>query len=84
MDGLPDIVVVYGGRYIGIEVKGLDGRQRPSQIECERLLKESGGIYLLVKSLNEAIDEIDITITMIQKEKVDLEYSRLPKNKHGK
>ena len=61
IDGLPDIVVIVRGRYIGLEVKRKGGKQRDSQIETERAIKNAGGNYFTVYSLEEAMASIEST-----------------------
>lgn len=52
MDGQPDIILVWKGVYIGIEVKGPKYRQSPEQRIFQKRLVDAGGIYLLVTSYN--------------------------------
>ncbi|HEY0140391.1 MAG TPA: hypothetical protein VGF48_05810 [Thermoanaerobaculia bacterium] len=51
--GLPDIVVVLGGRHVGIEVKSRRGIQSPAQQEFERKLRAAGGVYILARSVED-------------------------------
>jgi hypothetical protein len=51
--GSPDIFCVRKGKIIGVEVKSEKGRQSVSQKVFEVGLLNAGGIYLLVRSLNE-------------------------------
>jgi len=53
--GSPDIVAVVRGQFVGIEVKGSDGRQSPDQKKFEEELTKSGGIYILARSLEVVI-----------------------------
>jgi hypothetical protein len=53
--GSADIVAVVRGQFVGIEVKGSDGRQSPDQKKFEHDLTEAGGIYILAKSLEDVI-----------------------------
>lgn len=57
--GSPDIVAVIKGNYIGIEVKTEKGRMSPGQKMFQENLEKAGGIYLLVRSLNELIDKLN-------------------------
>jgi hypothetical protein len=45
--GSPDIIAVIGGKYIGIEVKGSDGKQSEYQQRFELELVRAGGMYIL-------------------------------------
>lgn len=51
--GMPDIIAVINGRFIGIEVKGPDGEQSPKQKDFQMSLEYAGGQYILVSSLLE-------------------------------
>lgn len=53
--GSPDIIVVYGGRYIGIEVKDIKGKQSESQIAFQKNLEKAGGAYYVVRSVDELV-----------------------------
>lgn len=54
--GLPDIIVVLppNGHVIGLEVKAKYGKMRPAQEEFEQKMKAAGGIYRVVRSLEDA------------------------------
>jgi hypothetical protein len=51
--GMPDIVAVFKGRYIGIEVKGPKGFQSRVQTEFQVELEKAGGIYILARSIED-------------------------------
>jgi Holliday junction resolvase len=53
--GSPDIVVVDDGIYIGVEVKGTNGKQSENQIAFQEELERAGGVYILAHSLDEFI-----------------------------
>lgn len=53
--GSPDIVAVWEGRYIGIEVKGPKGRLSPHQERFKGLLEAAGGYYLVARDLDDVI-----------------------------
>lgn len=57
--GAPDIVVVRDGKYIGVEVKGTDGRQSEDQMDFARRLIKAGGEYILAHSLDGFIQQFD-------------------------
>ncbi len=48
--GMPDIVCVIRGRFIGIEVKSPLGRQRPDQRVWQERIVKAGGFYILARS----------------------------------
>ena len=51
--GVADLNMLYGGVFYGIELKTPTGSQTKSQIEWERSITEQGGIYVLIRSLEE-------------------------------
>jgi len=53
MKGVPDIICVIDGQFVGIEVKGPRGRQSADQKIFERRLIENGGKYILAKSVTD-------------------------------
>lgn len=55
-EGLPDIVCIVppGGRMLGLEVKSSKGKLRPKQIEMAERIREAGGVYRVVRSLEQA------------------------------
>jgi hypothetical protein len=55
LNGVPDILLIYKGRFIGLEVKRPGGSQSDNQKEFERRTKEAGGEYYIVTSLDDVI-----------------------------
>jgi len=53
--GMPDIVVCYQGRFIGLELKGTKGKQSEEQKEAERVIHTAGGEYYVIRDLEEVI-----------------------------
>jgi hypothetical protein len=53
--GCPDIIVCKNGKFIGLEVKTDKGKQSDSQKQAEQEIIKSGGIYKIVKSLDDVI-----------------------------
>lgn len=51
--GFPDILVLKDGRFIGLEVKTPETEQNENQILVEKRIKENGGEYYVVRSLDE-------------------------------
>lgn len=51
--GVPDIIVVAGGIFYGLEVKSKVGKQSPDQKEFEANLKKHGGQYHVVRSIED-------------------------------
>lgn len=63
--GLPDIIVIYKGYFVGLEVKTKTGRQRQTQLRAENNIKRAGGFYFVVRSLEDvkrAFEEVDKAI----------------------
>ncbi len=59
-EGLPDIIVVVPptGRVLGLEVKSANGRLRPVQTEFMGRLREQGGKYVVVRTLQSAMEAV--------------------------
>jgi hypothetical protein len=52
--GLPDMICLIGGTFIGLEVKrSKQARVKPEQIYIGGQIKENGGLYYVVTSLDE-------------------------------
>ena len=53
--GSPDIICVYNGQFIGIECKSPKGKQSDNQEIFQDKLEKAGGVYLLVKNIDEVM-----------------------------
>lgn len=53
MRGVPDICVLWNGKFIGLEVKRPKGKQSEGQIEFELGSKKAGAEYYVVTSLDD-------------------------------
>jgi hypothetical protein len=53
MKGIPDIIVIKAGRFIGIEVKKEKGRLSPEQVEFGRECVRNGGEYVVARSIDD-------------------------------
>lgn len=51
--GDPDIIICLDGRFVAIEVKTPEGRQSDIQKQREKEIRDSGGAYFVVRSLDE-------------------------------
>ena len=51
--GLPDIQGIYLGRYLGIEVKGSNGKLRPEQAKVGNEIIDHGGIFIVARSVED-------------------------------
>ena len=56
--GIPDIIGIIGGRFIGIEVKIGKDRQSADQKEIEREIGDAGGVYFIAKSYDDYLNKI--------------------------
>jgi hypothetical protein len=54
--GSPDIVAVINGVYHAIEVKTVTGRQSDNQKAFQARLEAAGGVYWLIRSVDELDD----------------------------
>lgn len=52
--GGADLIGMYRGRFIAIEVKTATGRQSPEQRVYQQLVEKLGGVYVLLHSVDEA------------------------------
>lgn len=57
--GDPDMIVCYRGRFIGMEGKTPVGRLRPIQIRRREQIESAGGIYAVVRSVDDAMAVLD-------------------------
>ena len=69
--GLPDIVLVIGGRYIACEVKAEHGVQSDEQKAVQEATEKAGGMYWLVKSLDTIIEKVEPLLRETQIEKLN-------------
>jgi hypothetical protein len=56
--GIPDIIGIINGRFIGIEVKIGRDRQSAHQKEVEKEIQDAGGIYFIAKSYDDYLEKI--------------------------
>lgn len=56
MTGVPDIIVIKNGIFIGLECKRKGGKQSDAQIEFQRRTELAGGKYYTVKSVIDVIN----------------------------
>jgi len=54
-EGIPDLIVCIKGLFLGIEAKDPKGKQSLSQKVHQQNIENSGGIYILAKSLDDVI-----------------------------
>ena len=51
--GQPDIFAIIQGRFVGIEVKTVVGRQSKDQKNWQRNCERAGGLYILARSVED-------------------------------
>ena len=56
--GAPDIVLIVGGQYVGLEVKSSVDKQSESQRIFQAGLEEAGGLYWLVSDPQQLIEKL--------------------------
>lgn len=54
--GISDLIAVRDCQTVFIELKASKGRQSADQIEFERELKQHGGVYMVVRNIQNLID----------------------------
>jgi len=58
--GLPDIIVIYKGYFVGLEVKTKTGRQRPTQKDTQMRIERANGFYFIVRSIEDVEEAFNI------------------------
>lgn len=58
LKGSPDILGCLDGLFFGIEVKTPTGEQRDAQKKFQAVFERSGGIYIIARSVEAALDEV--------------------------
>ncbi len=63
-EGLPDIIVVVPptGKVLGLEVKSFKGKLRPVQTLFMGKLREAGGNYVVVRTLQAAMEAVALAL----------------------
>lgn len=64
--GSPDIICVIAGRYVGLEAKVGYNKQSDDQKAFQTALLAAGGIYFVVRSIDEAIEAVEDAITRLR------------------
>lgn len=54
--------ILIDGRWLGIEVKSAKGKQTRQQARFEMMVKRFGGVYLLVRSVEEAVAGVELAL----------------------
>ncbi len=53
LKGVPDILAVINGRFVGFEIKTPKGRQSADQLLFQKRVERHGGKYFIIRSLDE-------------------------------
>ena len=65
--GFPDVLVIYDGLYIGLEVKRpFLGVPSPLQISTIKEIQKAGGVAAIVRMPEEAVDLVNFAMENIQ------------------
>lgn len=64
--GDPDLIVCYKGLFVGLEAKTYDGHQSNIQKVRQREIEDSGGVYAIVRSVEEVEKVLDMAIENIK------------------
>lgn len=62
--GMPDVILCYRGRWVGLEIKKPKGVKGTKQIEFKARIEKAGGIYEFVHS----VDEVKAVIDQLRRE----------------
>lgn len=54
--GVPDIIALYKGKFVAIEVKTFNGEQSFYQLKIEQEIQQNGGYYILATSAEQVTD----------------------------
>lgn len=65
--GIPDIICVIRGTYIGCEIKSSLGRQSDDQKAFQEALEKAGGLYFLIRSVDDCERYVKPLLTTAQK-----------------
>lgn len=60
LNGVPDIIVIRNGKFIGLEVKTEIGKQSKFQKEFEEKCFAAGGEYYLVRNIDDVIKALKL------------------------
>ena len=69
VNGLPDIVAIQEGIYIGLEVKTQNGRQSDAQKDIQREITKAGGFYFIVRNIEDVRAIFESKVAILESEK---------------
>lgn len=62
-DGAADITgILVDGRRLEIEVKGAKGKQTPEQVAFEAMIRRFQGVYVVARSVDEAVAAVEAAV----------------------
>jgi len=61
--GLPDVIGIYKGRFLGVEIKVGKDRQSDHQKDREVEINQAGGVYLIAKTFDQIKPLLDVVFT---------------------
>lgn len=56
LPGIPDVIVIKDGWFIGLEIKVKGGRQSPGQKIFEKMCKDVGGEYYVITDVRQVVE----------------------------
>jgi hypothetical protein len=59
LTGFPDLLLILGGKFYGIEVKVPGGRLSPEQAIVHDAIREAGGVVYVVHSIEETVTALE-------------------------
>lgn len=63
--GLPDVIGIYKGQFIGVEIKIGKDRQSDYQKEREQEINAAGGLYFIAKTFDQIKPLLDVVFTKV-------------------
>jgi VRR-NUC domain len=57
--GVPDLLLVYGGRLYALELKAKGGRLSPTQAETHDRMRQAGAVVAVATGIDEALGYLD-------------------------
>jgi hypothetical protein len=57
--GIPDLILIINGLFVGIELKAGKNKQSESQVEMEKKITKAGGKYYVVRSVAGLMEVLD-------------------------
>ena len=53
--GVPDILIIHGGKCFGLELKSEHGRVTPAQLDCHERMERAGAVVGIARGIDEAV-----------------------------